>query len=62
MTDPTIIKTTEAEFVATLAYIIAKYNPTEEHTVSYDVDIEASVSDKCVVNIDGDEYIIEVAS
>lgn len=45
----------------TLAEIVSKYQPTEEHSVEHDVDIQESTSDKCVVVIDGDEYIIEVA-
>lgn len=44
----------------TLAEIVSKYQPTEEHSVVYNVDIRESSSDKCVVVIDDDEYIIEV--
>ena len=60
MTDPTIIQTTESEFIATLADVLSKYIPTEIHDVVYDLNIEKSSSDKCVVTVDGDEYIIEV--
>jgi hypothetical protein len=44
----------------TLAEIISKYKPTEDHSVVYDVDIQESDNSNCVLKIDGDEYIIEV--
>jgi hypothetical protein len=60
MNNATTIQTTAADFESTLASLISGYKPTETHTVEYDLDLKESTNGKCVLEIDGDRYIIEV--